>query len=526
MNSLLSRSLLLFSWLAWGAVATPAWADIKLAKVFSDHMVLQRGVPVPVWGWGEAGESVSVTLDGQTRSAMTNSVGRWRVTFDKLGLSDDSLNLTARGKNTVTVSDILVGEVWLCSGQSNMAMTVSRSRDFESEKKSADHPRLRMFTVRSGPATKPQDDCTGEWEVCGPETVGGFSATGYFFGRELLNTLEVPIGLINSSVGGTGIEAWTSLDVQEARPELVPMFKAWEDRANSYDPESAKARFEKQLAAWMDDAKKARADGRDAPRRPRAPVDPREDRNHPANLFNGKIAPLIPFALRGVLWYQGEHNARTVESAELYRHQLPLLIEDWRDRWNQGDIPFAWAQLPNYKKATVEPQVVSEWAVLRESMSRTLSVPQTGMAVTIDIGEANDIHPKNKQDVGKRLAAWALAKVYQQDVPASGPVYSSHKVEEARVVLKFDHLAGGLVVRGSDPLKGFAIAGEDKKWHWASAAIAGETVVVSHPSITKPLAVRYAWGDNPACNLFNAAGLPTAPFRTDDWPHPAAAPMR
>ncbi len=526
MHSWLARSLVLLGAITLGCQAQQAWAEVKLAKIFSDHVVLQRGVPIPVWGWADAGESVSVTLGTQTRSAVTNSVGRWRVTFDKLVASDDPLTLSVRGKNLVTVSDLLVGEVWLCSGQSNMAMTVSRARDFEGEKKTADHARLRMFTVRSGAATKPQDDCTGEWEVCGSETVGGFSATGYFFGRELLHTLDVPIGLINSSVGGTGIEAWTSLDAQEARPELISLFEAWSQRANTYDPDTAKARFEKQLATWKDEAKQARAHGRETPRRPPEPINPREDRNHPANLFNGKIAPLIPFALRGVLWYQGEHNARTIETAELYRHQLPLLIDDWRDRWNQGDIPFAWAQLPNFKKPTNEPQVTSEWAVMRESMSRTLSIPQTGMAVTIDLGEANDIHPKNKQDVGKRLAAWALAKVYQQNVASSGPVYASHKIEESRVVVKFDPVAGGLTVRGDGPLKGFAIAGDDKKWHWASAAIAGETVVVSHPSITKPLAVRYAWGDNPACNLFNPAGLPAAPFRTDDWPHPTATPAR
>jgi sialate O-acetylesterase len=504
----------------------PAFAEIKLARVFSEHMVLQRDKPVPVWGWGEPGEAVTVTLGSQSRSTMTNSVGRWRVTFDKLSVSEDPLTLTACGKNMLTVNDILIGEVWLCSGQSNMAMTVNRARDFETEKKSADLPRIRMFTVKSGPATKIQDDCAGDWEVCHPDSVGGFSATGYFFGRELHQVLDVPIGLINSSVGGTGIEAWTSLDVQEACPELVPLFKSWDERTTSYNPETGKARYERQLANWKEEAKKARSEGRDAPRRPVEPVNPREDRNHPANLFNGKIAPLIPFALRGAIWYQGEHNARTIETAELYRLQLPLLIEDWRDRWSQGEFPFAWAQLPNFKKTTVEPQVASEWAVMRESMARALSVPHTGMAVTIDVGEANDIHPKNKQDVGKRLSLWALAKVYQQDIVSSGPVYASHKIEESRVILRFQHVAGGLITEGGQPLVGFAIAGEDKRWHWANAEIVGETVVVALPSVPKPLAVRYAWGDNPKCNLHNTWNLPAAPFRTDDWPHPAAGETR
>ena len=523
MNSIFSRRVLAVLVIGLGGVSSSVRAEVRLAKVFGDHMVLQRDVPIPVWGWADEGEAVAVTLGAQTRSTTANSVGRWRVTFDKLAVGDDSITLTARGKNAVMLSDILVGEVWLCSGQSNMAMTVNRARDYEAEKKTADHPKLRMFTVKSGPAMQPQSDCLGAWEVCTSETVGGFSATGYFFGRELLEKLDVPVGLINSSVGGTGIEAWTSLDAQEARPELTRLFDEWNDRAKTYDPETARARFEQQLATWTEAARKAKAEGRESPRRPVEPVDPRLDRNHPANLFNGKIAPLIPFALRGTIWYQGEHNARTVETATLYRQQLPLLIEDWRDRWDQGDFPFAWAQLPNFKRGTVEPQSVSEWATMRESMTQCLSVPKTGMAVTIDIGEANDIHPKNKQDVGKRLAAWALAKVYQQSTPASGPVYYSHEIEDSRVVLEFKHLEGGLVVRGDGILKGFAIAGEDKKWHWASAAINGETVVVSHPSITKPVAVRYAWGDNPACNLLNAAGLPAAPFRTDDWPHEPTA---
>jgi len=523
MNSILSRWLLVLSVIYLSSGPSSAWAEVRLAKVFGDQMVLQRDVPIPVWGWADPDEEVVVTLGEQTRKTRADFVGEWGVKFDKLSVTGDPLTLVVQGKKPLTLKEILVGEVWLCSGQSNMAMTVNRARDYEAEKKTADHPRLRMFTVKSGPATKPQQDCTGEWEVCTPATVGGFSATGYFFGRELLQTLDVPVGLINSSVGGTGIEAWTSLDAQEARPELIHLFDEWNDRAKTYDPETATARYEKQMTAWKEAARKARAEGHESPRRPTEPVDPRQDRNHPANLFNGKIAPLIPFALRGAIWYQGEHNARTVETAALYRHQLPLLIEDWRDQWDQGDFPFAWAQLPNFKRETTEPQSVSEWATMRESMSRSLSVPHTGMAVTIDVGEANDIHPKNKQDVGKRLAAWALARVYQQGTPASGPVYASHEIEDSRVVLRFNHLEGGLVTRGDSTLKGFAIAGADKKWHWASAAIAGETVVVSHPSIAKPSAVRYAWGDNPTCNLFNAAGLPAAPFRTDDWPHEPTA---
>lgn len=501
--SLLASLLCLF------VLAPAGRADVKLPAIFGDQMVLQRDVPVPVWGWADPGEEVSVSIAKQTKTTTAGKDGKWSVKLDKL-TAGDALTLTVKGKNTIAIKDVLIGEVWLASGQSNMAMAVQRADNFEKEKAAADLPRIRMFTVRSGPAKTPQSDCQGQWVVCKPETVGTFSATAYFFGRELHRQLDVPVGLINSSVGGTTIEAWTSGDAMDSVKELAPIFAQWDKRAKEHNPEKAKAEYELALKEWMRAAALAKTDGKPAPRRPPAPVHPREDRNHPANLFNGKIAPLVPFAVRGAIWYQGEANTRP-DLAPLYRTQLPLLIKDWRSRWGQGDFPFAWVQLPNYGAGG------RSWPVVREAMLQTLQVPNTGMAVTLDVGDPKDIHPTNKQDVGKRLALWALAKVYDKQGPSSGPLPAGHDAGDGKITVRFQHADGDLVAKGGE-LKGFLIAGEDRKWHPAKAVIEGKaTVVVSSPEVKKPVAVRYAWENNPVATLFNGAGLPASPFRTDTW---------
>jgi sialate O-acetylesterase len=489
-------------------------ADVKLPSVFSDHAVLQQGVKVPVWGWADPGEKVSVTVGDQKATAEADGKGRWKVSVGPLK-AGGPVTLEVRGKNRVTVRDVLVGEVWLCSGQSNMAMTVSRAKDFEEEREAAKFPRIRMFKVANRPARTPQEQVPGSWAVCSPETVGGFSAAAYFFGRELHRKLGVPVGLINSSVGGTAIEAWTSAEVQKGKTALKPIFAEWDKRARAYQPERAQVQYQRRLAAWKAAAEKARKEGKRPPRRPRPPVDPREDRNHPANLFNGMIAPLVPYAIRGAIWYQGEHNARTVETAARYSHQLPLLIEDWRSRWGEGDFPFLWVQLPNFKARMDYPGATSAWAVMRESMLHSLKVPNTGMAVTIDVGEAGNIHPKDKQSVGRRLALAALAGVYGKDVVGSGPLYKGHEVRGNEVVVSFTHTGGKLVSKTDAGPRGFAIADAAGKWRWAQARIDGDKVVVWHPEVKKPVAVRYAWGDNPLATLYNAAGLPASPFRTD-----------
>ena len=495
-------------------IAPAAAADVTLPAMFSDHMVLQRDAAIPVWGWADANEQVTVTVASRTQSATAGADGKWSVRLDALPAGGPH-TLTVRGRNTMEIRDVLVGEVWLCSGQSNMAMTVQGCLNFEQEKAAAQHPHLRMFTVARASVETPQERCQGSWAVCHPETVGSFSATAYFFGRELHRELGVPVGLINSSWGGTPIQAWTSVEAQRAVPELVPLLTDWEGRIAKYDPQASRRAYEKQLAAWKQKAKQAKT-AAERPRAPQQPVDPRVAPHRPGNLFNGMIAPLAPFALRGAIWYQGESNAGG-PSASLYGLQLATMISNWRQLWGGSEFPFAWVQLPNFREPQKQPVETSGWVIVQEQMLKSLALKNTGMAVTVDVGEANDIHPKNKQDVGKRLALWALAAVYGKDLVFSGPLYQSHEKRDGRIVIRFRHVGGGLVAKG-DRLKGFAIAGADKKFVFAEAAIDGETVVVSSSEVKDPAAVRYAWASNPDCNLYNKAGLPASPFRTDDWP--------
>jgi hypothetical protein len=485
-------------------------ADVKLPAIISDHMVLQRDVVLPIWGSANPGEDLAVTLAGQTKPAKADRAGKWVVQFDKLK-AGEGLTLTVKANNTITVQDVLVGEVWLASGQSNMAMTVSRARDFDKEQAAAKHPQIRMFTVKRLGAREPQADCAGQWQVCNQDTVGTFSAAAYFFGRDLHHALHVPIGLIDSSVGGTPIEAWTSLKVQKARPELKALLASWDKKATEYNAEAAQEAYKTRVAAFRELAKKAKAEGKPAPRPPQPPVDPGSDTHHPAALFNGMIAPLVPFAIRGAIWYQGESNAGSAASGALYAMQLSLLVQDWRTRWGQGDFPFAWVQLPNFKTTA------KGWPLVREGMLKSLSLPNTGMTVNIDLGEENDIHPKNKQDVGKRLALWARAQVYGEKIPSSGPLPAGHRVTGGTMELSFSHTDNGLVAKGGD-LRGFVIAGADQQWKPAVARIEGNKVLVSSPEVKEPAAVRYAWASNPDGNLYNGADLPASPFRTDDWP--------
>ena len=489
------------------SLAATARADVKLPAIFGNHMVLQRDAAVPVWGTAAPGEEVTVAIAGQTASAKAGADGKWSVKLAKLAAAGPH-TLTVKGKNTVTFSDVLVGEVWLGSGQSNMAMTVNRAKDYEQEQAAAKFPEIRMFTESSAAATTAQTEGKGEWVVCSPETVGRFSATAFFFGREIHRTLKVPVGLINSSVGGTPIESWIAPEAQKASPELKGFFEGQKQAAKDFDPVKAKAKFEQDQAKWKEAAKKAKAEGKPAPKAPRDPVALNERKGNVGGLFNGKIAPLIPYAIRGALWYQGEANS-TPDKAPFYHALLTLLVNDWRARWGY-DLPFAWVQLPNFGGAG------RDWPAVREAMLKTLALKDTGMAITIDIGDEKDIHPKNKQDVGRRLAAWALGTVYGQKVATSGPMPAGHQVRGSEVWLSFKHADGGLVAKGGE-LKGFVVAGEDKQWKSARARIEGDKVIVSSADVKQPVAARYAWENLPTCNLYNGAGLPASPFRTDDW---------
>lgn len=496
-------------------------ADLKLPALFSDHMVLQRDKAVAVWGWADADEEISVEFAGQKKAAKADAGGKWSLRLDPLPASAESRKLTVIGKDgrKAEVSDVLVGDVWLGSGQSNMAMTVNRAKDFEKEKAAATFPQVRHFKEESAGAATAQAQAKGTWLACTPDNVGGFSAALYYFGREIHREIGVPIGLINSSVGGTPIESWIAPELQESKPELKAALDAQSAATPKIDPAKAKADYAQALEKYKVAKAKAKADGKAAPRPPRDPVAMSERKTSYGQLFNGKVAPLVPYTLKGMLWYQGEANSADTR-APLYAHQLSALVTDWRARWGD-ELPFAWVQLPNFNRAG------EGWPLMRESMMKTLALPNTGMAITIDIGDAGNIHPANKQEVGRRLSLWALGTVYDKKVAAtSGPLPAGHEIKGAEFIVTLSH-AEGLKTRDGAPAKAFQLAGTDKQWKPATAKIDGSRLIVSSAEVAAPVALRYAWLDNPETNLVNGADLPAAPFRTDDWapiPVPAAAP--
>lgn len=522
MRRLTKLCFLLVACLLWASGTIHA--DVKLPALFGDNMVLQQGVQLKIWGTASPQETVHVEWSqeadgkgiGQVSSTTADLKGRWKVTFGPISEAGP-ITLRIRGNNEITLKNVLVGEVWVCSGQSNMAWPVSRAMNAEKEISAAKYPKIRLFKVPQVVAAEPRDEIgaprsplEGRWVECSPETIAGFSAVGYFFGRELHKATGRPVGLIQSAVGGTPAEAWTSAETLAGDPAFRPLLARWEEIFATYD--KRRQAYEKALAEWREKAAAARKAGKQPPRRPRPPLGPNHP-HRPSGLYNGMIAPLIPVAIRGAIWYQGESNA---SRAYQYRKLFPAMIQDWRRHWGQGDFPFLFVQLANFRPAVDQPGE-SEWAELREAQTRTLRLPKTGMAVAIDIGEANDIHPKNKQEVGRRLALAARHIAYGEDLVYSGPLFKSMTIEGDAIRLHFHHVDGGLVAKG-DKLTGFAIAGKDRKFVWATAKIDGDTVVVQADGVTDPIAVRYGWADNPACNLYNKAGLPASPFRTDDWP--------
>ncbi|MFG0328401.1 MAG: sialate O-acetylesterase [Phycisphaerales bacterium] len=452
-------------------------AEVRLPAIFGDHMVLQADEPLPVWGWADPGESIMVAIGGQTKQAKADERGAWRVTLDPIE-AGERLQLIVRGDASdgepIMLTDILVGEVWICSGQSNMEWPLRATEDAESAIAEAHEPELRLFVVTNRTAATPQEDVEGRWVSCNPQTVADFSAVGYYFGRMLSHDLDRPVGLIDSTWGGTPAEAWTSREKLETVDAAAALLARWDDTEEGWP------------------------------------------QHRPASLYNAMIDPLAPFAIAGAIWYQGESNATR---AEQYGSLFPAMIHDWRERWGQGDFPFGFVQLANFKQRAEAPGD-SDWAELREAQLMTLeSTPNSGMAVIIDIGDASDIHPRNKKDVGERLAKWALATAYDRDIAYSGPIYTSMRRDGQSIILEFDHVGDGLVSRGDDgALDGFAVAGSDRRFVWADARIEGDTVVVSSPEVSDPVAVRYGWADNPVCTLYNEAGFPASPFRTDDWP--------
>ncbi len=653
-------------------------ADVTLPSVISDHMVLAKVEKVPIWGKADPEEVITVSLEGLTVSTKAGADGRWSASLNLKNSAPGPFEMTVEGKNKLTISDVLVGEVWLASGQSNMGWIVKNTNDANQVIAGSANPLIRVFNVKTTASPTPQEDVVGQWVLASPETTGEFSAVGYFFVRKLQSELQAPVGLINSSWGGTPSEAWTSVEALDSVPDLkgsrlkqvaafeehpdkhkayLDSMEAWITKHDRNDkpvadaaafagvdiktdgwvpvtlPGEVKApglaeggavwlRKDIEMSTQKQVALTLPIDGHDSvywngkllgqttirdfpgrgfirrggaynipgdavnvgknvlairlyqpvgptrfPGEPKAgaislkgewlakteyefpsldaavlatapipPVNPPGPQYIAGFLFQGMINPLIPFAINGVIWYQGESN---VGRAYQYQTAFPLLINDWRAKWKQGDFPFYFCQLANFQ-AKVPTPVDSAWAELREAQSKTLSLPKTGQAVIIDIGEAGDIHPRNKKDVGERLARIALAKDYGKSVAFSGPVFDQLTVKGNQAILTFQHAEGGLVaqplgetydvntfngetaplVRNSpnSQLEGFAICGDDKQWVWADAKIDGDKVIVTSEKVPTPVAVRYAWADNPTCNLANAAGLPASPFRTDDFP--------
>jgi len=477
------------------AFAVSTHAAVKPNGLFTDHGVLQQGVEVPVWGTANEGEKVTVKFQGQEISTVAKD-GRWLVKLKPLKAGGPF----AMAINDIEIKDLLVGEVWLCSGQSNMEWALQNTANGAAAIAASTDPLLRVLTVPGNLKAAPQSDVTVKWRESNPANAGVFTAVGYYFGRDLRKVLNVPVGLINSSVGGTPAQAWASAASMRDNPLFSPFFTGHEGAVSNYFAALAKYNDEL-LPKWKEEAAEAKADERPEPKKPTPPASP-VDRG-PGCLYNGMIAPLIPYAFRGVIWYQGESN---VQNPPQYRELFPTLIKDWRTAWGQGEFPFLFVQIAPFRTMTPE---------LREAQLHTWqTTPKTAMAVITDCGDAIDIHPKLKEPVGQRLALAARAIAYGAKIEYSGPIYDSMKVTGNQIELNFQHTGTGLVAKDGE-LKGFTIAGADKTFTNATATIAGNQVIVSSPAVTQPVAVRYGWSNVPDVNLYNKEGLPASPFRTD-----------
>ena len=469
------------------AAALTARADVRLPGLFSDHMVLQQGARVPVWGWAEEGEEVTVSFRGREAKTKTKN-GKWMVHLSRLPAGGPG-TLVVQGKNRTEIHDVLVGEVWVCSGQSNMEFPLQRSFESAADIAGSANPMLRLFLVPKTKADEPRNDVAAQWKECNPDTSGNFSAVAYYFGRDLQKALNVPVGLIDTCWGGSPAEVWMS----ESTLASNPAYKR--DILDTYAANLAKSEPSKkgQRPGWK-----------------------------PAELYNGMIAPLLPYAIKGAIWYQGESNA---PRARQYRTLFPDMIRNWRRDWGQGNFPFLAVQLAPWdrnQKRTLETitakPVESDWAELREAQGLATKVlPKVGLAVITDVGDKDDIHPTRKGPVGARLALAGRGIAYGEKIEYSGPIYKRMKVEGGQAIVSFDHARSGLEARGGE-LTGFAVCGPDKKFVWAKAEIQDDKVVVTSPLVEHPVAVRYGWADFPVVNLWNKAGLPASPFRTDDFP--------
>lgn len=497
----------LFFIIGIGVILPKLQAEVVLAPIFNDNMVLQRQKAVPVWGRAKAREVITVTFKGQTIETTADEDGHWQVQLNPMDAATEASTLTVSGENQIALTNVLVGEVWLGSGQSNMSWKLSSPGLYETEiAESKQYPLIRLFSV-----PKPTS-AWQTWNVAAPETVKDFSAVAYFFGLALHKKLKVPIGLIQSSVGSTEIEAWMSIDSLLALelPTITSRIQAESETKKNFDPQQ----LEQKLLQWQQAVQTAREGGEKPPHRPKTLWHPNDSPWIAGNLYQHMIEPIIPYAIQGVIWYQGESNA---QHADQYQQLFPALIHSWRQAWQADEFAFLYVQLANFMALQTQPVEDADWPFLREAQLMTLALPNTAMVSVIDLGEAQNIHPPRKQEVGERLARAARALTYGEDIVYSGPLYDAMKIEGDKIKIIFKYSDNGLVAQG-DKLKGFAIAGKDRQWFWAEAKIdQSNTVIVHAPQLEAPVAVRYSWANNPVGNLYNQAGLPASPFRTDNW---------
>jgi len=495
-------------------------SQVKTPAIFGENMVLQQKHKNPVWGWAGKGEKVTVSIAGQKHETQADKDGAWRVTLNPMDASSKPKVLSIKGKSSsLEYGNVLVGEVWVCSGQSNMGWSVNSSDDSDLETLTAHHPNLRLISVPQVGTQEPQSDFNGKWEATTPETARNFSAVGYLFGRRLHQALQVPVGLIDNAWGGSACEAWIPRDRLNATSVAKPYMEQWKKTEAEYDATKATEEYEARLAKWKEKAKKLKAEKKGVPRAPRKPRNPLTGQHRPANLYNGVLKPIIGYGIKGAIWYQGESNSAR---GHAYREVFPLMIETWRRDWKQGDFSFYWVQLADFMGEDQEP-TDNNWPELREAQTMSLDrLKNVGQAVIIDVGEGRDIHPRNKQIVANRLARHALAKDYEVKIAHESPRYKSMETKGSNAILTFDHVGTGLYTFDVREPVGFAICGKDRKFVWAKARLAGkDKVAVWADGIKEPVAVRYAWSNNPACNLYGKTGsvtLPATPFRTDDFP--------
>jgi len=497
--------------------ATALHAEIKLPSIIGDGMVLQQKQANPIWGWDMPGTEVTVIFGSQTKTGKAGDDGKWTVTLDPLEASAEPVTMTFHGTGLKEAKDVLVGEVWLCSGQSNMGFPLNGVWNSDLEVALSDQPQIRLLRLPNVGSQELQNDFDGKWTACTKETAGNFSAVAYYYGRILQQTLKVPVGLIDNSFGGSAAEAWVKRDVLDKDGRFADYVNDWAALEKIYDHTKPLADYQAALKEWENKRDEATAASQPVPAKPEPPYNPMTGMQRPGNLYATCIYPILSYGIRGVIWYQGENNAPRAAS---YNNLMTLLIGEWRREWKQGDFPFYFVQLADFENENPEP-VESQWAELREAQTLTLNtVENTGQAVTINLGEANNIHPRNKRDVAERLARWALAKDYGiPGITYRSPEFKTIAIHENKALVQFDHVGTGLSTFDVNELKGFAICGEDKKWFWANAQFVPsahrDTIEISSPHVAKPVAVRYAWADNPVCNIVSMEGLPMTPFQSD-----------